>query len=622
MHAWLRSARRALAAHIPVRQRQQIRLALRAAHHALLRISGLPSGYQRWCARVEPTAAQLDTLRAQEAQRADAWRFAVVMPVYAPDVSQLTDAIDSVRAQTCPHWTLCIANDGSPDPAVAAFLDAQARMDARIRVTHRAHNGGIAAATADALALDDAPFIALLDQDDRLAPWALSFVARALDAAPDAGLLYSDEDKVSEDGVRHTPFFKPDWNPDLLYAVNYFCHLLILRRSVLDAAGGFRPGYDGAQDYDVALRCTAQLPPSQIIHIPAVLYHWRTARGSTAASSDAKPYAHQAGLAALRARFGLPVEDGAQPTSYRVRWPLPEVLPKISILVPTRDGGARLHKCMTQLLGLTDYPDIELLLIDNQSRDPYTLAVLDALRADARVRVLRHDQPFNFSAINNTAAAQASGDVLLLLNDDVEVLHADWLREMLAQLLQPGVGAVGAKLYYPDGRIQHGGVVLGIGGTAGHAHKYFPRHHPGYGGRLRLPQTVSAVTGACLLTRKRDFDAIGGLDAAHLAVAFNDVDYCLKLGARGLRTVWTPYAELIHHESASRGADDTPEKRRRLAREACVMQKRWGAQLQDDPCYNPSLTLKAEGFSIRTDAQPYLQRTLSRRSAGSIGGRG
>jgi O-antigen biosynthesis protein len=575
--------------------------------------TGPDADYAAWAARVEPDAAALR--RLCRAAPAEGPRISVIMPVHAPRPGHLQEAIASVQAQSYPHWQLCICNDASADPAVVDALDRAAAADTRIRVVHRVRNGGIAAASADAAALAGGSYLAFLDQDDRLPPWALHCVVTALQHHPDAELLYGDEDKFDERGRRFAPHFKPAFDPVLLHAINYIGHLLVVRRSLFDEIGGFRAGFDGAQDYDLVLRCANRTPADRIVHIPAVLYHWRAHAGSTARRTLDKPYAHAAGVAALGDLLGghsdACVVDGPFPTSYRVRRSLPEPAPRVSVLIPTRDGGAHLQRCLDSLLGRGRYPHLEVIVLDNQSRERRTLALLRRVGRDPDVRVLQYDHPFNYSAINNFGAAQAQGDVLVLLNDDVVVRTPDWIEVMLGALLQADVGVVGAKLHYPDGRVQHGGVVLGIGGVAGHAHKYFPRRHPGYFGRLVLPQTVSAVTGACLMVRRETYMALGGLDQEHLPIAFNDVDFCLRVRAAGLRCVWAPDAVLTHYESVSRGAEDTPAKRRRFEREAAYMRRRWGALLRDDPCYSPYLTRRREDFSLREDPPTYLA-TLKR----------
>lgn len=567
--------------------------------------------YAAWLRRWEPDAAQLLRLRQGRDCDAGTSLISILMPVFNPRPAHLREAIESVVQQTYPHWQLCICDDASSDPEIHRVIERFAAADTRISVFRRDRNGGITAATADALQLARADTIAFLDHDDRLPPWALHRVAVELVRHPQAELLYSDEDKLDSRGRRFAPHLKSGWNPDLLDANNYIGHLLVIKRALIERAGGLRPGFDGSQDYDLLLRCTRQTTPEQIRHIEAILYHWRAAAGSTARRPQAKPYAHDAGLSALQQAYGaqpgVRIEGGIFATSYRVRWPLPETAPEVAILIPTRDGASQLKRCVDSIVARTAYPRYRVLVIDNQSADPATLAYLDELQAAGRAQVLRYDRPFNYSAINNFAAAQAQAELLLLLNDDVEVHNADWLSEMVSRLLQPGVGAVGAKLYYPGGRVQHAGIVLGIGGVAGHSHKYYRPGHRGYFGRLMLPQTVSAVTGACLLVRRGVFQSLGGLNERDLPVAFNDVDFCLRLGREGLRCVWTPFAELTHYESLSRGAEDTPEKQARFSREVQYMHSQWAGSLAADPYYNARLSLKREDFSLNSEPRPLAQ---------------
>jgi len=568
------------------------------------------SDYEAWLRMVEPSRTELARMR-QRARKIKGVRFSILVPVYNTPAGLLAAAIDSVLAQVYPHWELCLCDDASTDADVSAVLERYRLIDRRILVVSRRENGGIGAATADALAVATGEYIALLDHDDVLAPWALYAVADAIAQNETLDILYSDEDKLDEQGRRCHPHFKPDWNPELLYSINYFGHLVALRRELVVAAGGVRSGYDGSQDFDLLLRCTALTEAHRIHHIPAILYHWRMSPQSTALNPGAKNYAHAAGIAALQSRFAemadVRVEDGPFPTSYRVRFPLPEPAPRVSVLIPTRDGYTHLSRCIRSIERLTSYQNLELIVLDNQSKDPATRAYFEELSAAGKAKVVLYDHPFNYSGINNFGAGHASGDVLLLLNDDVEILAPDWIEEMLSYLYREGVGAVGAKLLYPDRRVQHAGVILGIGGVAGHSHKFAGEADYGYFGRLVLPQALSAVTGACLMVRREAFQAVGGLDERNLAVAFNDVDFCLRLSERGWRCVWTPYASLLHYESLSRGYEDTPEKKARFAREAGYMLERWAGVLERDPHYNPNLTLRHEDFSLSDAPRPFVK---------------
>jgi GT2 family glycosyltransferase len=542
----------------------------------------------------------------------------IILPVFDPPERWLRRAIASVREQSYSNWELCIADDASTLSRVAPLLEAEAAADSRIKLISLPSNGHISAASNAALSLATGTFTCFLDHDDELAPHALAEIERALAARPGTRLIYTDEDKIDPRGKRSAPYFKPDWNPDLLLAQNYFCHLVAYETALLRELGGFRIGCEGAQDWDLALRATALLPASAIVHLPRILYHWRSIPGSTALKQSTKPYVQSAGrrvLADYLARTGiqadiLPVRGG----HWRLRRHLPAKPPRVSIIIPTRDRLSLLKPCVESILKRTRYPDFEIIIIDNGSEQASTLAYLEKLRARG-IKVLRDTAPFNYSALNNRAVAHATGEVLGFLNNDLTVINSGWLAEMVTQALRPEVGAVGAMLYYPDERVQHAGVVLGIGGfqlgqgVACHAFRFSNAKKTSFGNRLRLVQNYSAVTGACLLVRRPLFEQLGGFDAEHFAVAYNDVDFCLRLGVAGYRNVWTPFAELYHHESASRGPDDTPAKMAVYKREFAHMRATWGPLLDADPAYNPNLTL------TRADFSPSLPpRTLPPRS--------
>lgn len=561
------------------------------------------SSYQTWVANqpvISPAQAQAD-IRSFTYQPL----ISIVLPVYNPSLDHLKSCLDSVLNQAYPHWQLCIADDASTVPAVSALLANYVEHDRRVHVVTRESNGHICAASNSALVLAEGEYIALLDHDDCLAQEALLEMVAALNQNPQARLLYSDEDKLDEREQRFDPHFKPDWNPDLLLAQNYISHLGMYETAVVREVGGFREGFEGSQDHDLVLRVSARLRPEQIVHVPKVLYHWRAAEGSTAMSSGQKGYTSQAGLNAVvdhvaTCHPGARVEHGEFANTYRVRWPLPTPEPLVSLLVPTRDRVEILKPCVEAILSRTEYRNFELLILDNESSCTETLNYMqDVAVRDNRVRVLRWEQPFNYSAINNFGAQHAKGNIIGLVNNDIEPINPEWLTEMVSQVCRPEIGCVGAKLYYPNDTIQHAGVILGLGGVAGHSHKYFNRNAPGYFYRLFLAQNLSAVTAACLLVRKEVFDKVGGLNEAHLPVAFNDVDLCLKVRESGYRNLWTPYAELYHHESISRGADDNAKKRARAVGEVAYMRETWAEKLDNDPAYNPNLTLVHEDFSLR-----------------------
>ena len=525
----------------------------------------------------------------------------VVMPVYNPNPVWLEEAIASVRTQIYPNWELCIADDMSPDPAIRPLLERYAQLDKRIKLVFREQNGHISAASNSAVALAQGEWIALLDHDDVLAEHALFWVADTINRHSECRLIYSDEDKIDETGSRSGAYFKCDWNPDLFYSQNMFSHLGVYQTDLVREVGGFRIGLEGSQDYDLALRCIERIAPEQIKHIARVLYHWRIHADSTAYSSEAKPYAMIAGERAINEhldRLGVNAEAESVGYGYRVRYALPERLPLVSLIIPTRNGLRLLRQCVESILAKTTYEPYEILIVDNGSDDPATLRYLKGLASESCIRVIRDDRPFNYSELNNSAAKLARGEILGLINNDIEVISPDWLSEMVSHALRPEVGAVGARLWYADDTIQHAGVVLGVHGIAGHAHRFLPRDHVGYCGRASLIQSFSVVTGACLLVRKSIYEELGGLNEIELQVACNDVDFCLRLREAGYRNIWTPYAELYHHESATRGFDDTPEKLARSANEIAFMQRRWGEALLHDPAYSPNLSLDAEDFSL------------------------
>jgi len=596
------------------------------------------TAYENWINVYDRhTPESLNALAANVSSLARQPLISVVMPVYNTPEKWLARAIESVTAQAYPRWELCIADDASTEPYVRPLLERSAAADRRIKVAFRQENGHISAASNSALELATGEWIALLDHDDELAPHALYEVAAVLNACPETDLVYSDEDKIDQDGHRHTPYCKPDFLPDLFTGQNYISHLTVYRAALVREIGGFRVGFEGSQDWDLGLRFIERTKPERIRHIPKVLYHWRAVAGSTAFLPGEKTYYVEAARKALSEHFercGEPVElllvAGGH---WRVKHVLPSPTPLVSLIVPTRNGRRLLQRCVGSILEKTTYPDYEIIIVDNGSDDPETLAYLGALEArfggaggkeqgargdtvsedsspapssllpvpaapQARVRVLRDDAPFNYSALNNRAVRQARGEIVGLLNNDLEVINGDWLDEMASQAARPGIGCVGAMLYYPNNTIQHAGVILGVGGVAAHAFRDLERGSEGRFNRPRLVQNYSAVTAACMVIRKAVYEQVGGLDEKELAVAFNDIDFCLKVRTAGYRNLWTPFAELYHHESASRGADDTEEKRDRFRHETELMLARWGRELANDPAYNPNLTLELTDFSL------------------------
>ena len=522
----------------------------------------------------------------------------VIVPVYNPELEQFAAAIASVRAQIYSNWELCLADDASTDPAVAAALREQAANDSRIKLVIRDSNGHIAACSNSAIAVATGEWIALLDQDDLLPEHALALVAAAINQAPEAEMIYSDEDKVDEDGRRCDPFFKSDWNPELLLGYNYINHLAVYRASLVRKAGGFREGFRGSQDYDLALRCSEQLRPDQIVHIPRVLYHWRKSASSVAAAPEAKPYAVEAARAAIREHLQrreiagevLPCAEHGE--WHRVRYDVARE-PLVSIIIPTRDRPALLRQCIESIRRNTAYPQFEIVIVDNESGDEETKTFLREFEKTPDARVVHVQGKFNFSRLINAGARAAAGEILCLLNNDTEATEAGWLGEMVSHAVRPEIGAVGARLWFPNGTLQHAGVVLGLDGVAGHAfYNHPPRPIAEMNRTFALAQNFCAVTAACLLVRKAVLEEAGGFDE-NLPTNFNDVDFCLRLHARGLLNVWTPYANLLHHESASRGREATREIWRRLFEDARYLEDRWGELIASDPFYNPNLPIRS-----------------------------
>lgn len=532
-------------------------------------------------------------------------RFSIILPTYNTPEHFLKECLNSVIEQTYSNWELCIADDASENPYVKDILNEYAAKDPRIHIIFRNKNDHISAASNSALAIAQGEYIVFLDHDDMLAPHALQEIALILPKYPDAQIFFSDEDKLNEKGKRCMPFFKPDFSIDLFYSQNYICHLCVYKRALIEQVKGFRIGYEGSQDYDLLLRSIALIGDNvekKIIHIPQILYHWRMSIHSTASNHNSKDYASIAAQKSLQDYFDKKNSNVKismlRPGLYRQHWPIPSNRPLISLIISTRDGYEDLKECITSILNKTTYKNFEILIIDNQSSDPTTLNYLNILKEHSQIQVLKYDAPFNYSAINNFGVSKSNGSVIGLINNDMEIITPTWLDEMVSHALRPDIGCVGAKLLYPDGTLQHGGVVLGIGGVAGHSHKYFPENADGYFGRLQITHNVSAVTGAALIVRKDIYDQVNGLDEENLPIAFNDIDFCLKVHNMGYRNLWTPFAILTHFESKSRGQEDTPEKRQRFFNEIKVMKTRWQEYLTKDPYYNPNLTLWKEDYSL------------------------
>ncbi|MBV9010105.1 MAG: glycosyltransferase [Verrucomicrobia bacterium] len=526
-------------------------------------------------------------------------RFSILMPCYNSDARFLRAAITSVQRQFYDDWEICAVDDASPDERTWRTLQSAAKRDSRIKIQRRSQRGHISAASNDALGMATGEYVVLLDHDDELALHALYLAAVELNRQPDLQMLYGDEDKIDENGSRFAPYFKPEWNYDLLLAQNYAIHPLIVRTELARAAGGFASKFDGAQDHDLVLRCAERIDERQIKRIPWLLYHWRAISSSTADAVAAKPYALDARKRAVeghlvrRGSRAVVVQEGQ---NQRVCYPEPAEL--VSIIIPTRDRGELLERCLKSVLEKTTYRNYEIILLDNGSTEPRARAVLEDAARDNKVRVIPADGPFNYSGLCNYGASLARGKVLLFLNNDVEVVAAEWLSELTALAMRGDAGAAGARLLFDDLRVQHAGVVLNpqrIGSYAGFKRQ---RSDPGYFSQLQLVREMSAVTAACMAVRAEVFKETGGFNEQDLGIAFNDVDFCLRLRERKLRVVWTPHAELIHHESSSRGLEDTAEKQARFGRELSYMRGRWGDVLANDPFYNPNLDLTDELYSL------------------------
>ncbi|MBW4470182.1 MAG: glycosyltransferase [Stenomitos rutilans HA7619-LM2] len=526
----------------------------------------------------------------------------VVMPVYNPPEAFLRAAIDSVIDQIYPHWELCLADDVSTAPYVRPILEFYQAQDSRIKVTFRTTNGHISRCSNSALELATGEFVALLDHDDLLTPDALYEVALLTNRHPEADLIYSDEDKLNDQDELREPYFKPDWCPDSFLSRMYICHLGVYRRSLLEAIGGFRPGFEGSQDYDLALRFTEKT--DHIFHIPKILYHWRIHAASAASSTDAKPYAYQAAEKALTEAFqrrGTPGKIINSPTCvghYMVRYQI-EDYKLVSIIIPTKDLSQMLNQCLESIFKHTTYPNYEVIVIDNGSVEKETANLIDrwSKKQPHRFKCYPLDIPFNYSTLNNYAVTQAKGEFLLFLNNDTEIITPDWVNAMVEQAQRPSIGAVGVQLLYPDDTVQHAGVIAGLGGIAGHSHWQSSRDDAGYFNQLQTINNYSAVTAACLMCRRDVFMAVRGFEE-QLAVAFNDVDFCFKMLEKGYRNIYLPHVKLYHYESKSRGIEDTPEKKARFQQETAYMQRRWSALIAHDPCYSPHLTRRKADYSL------------------------
>ena len=538
--------------------------------------------------------------RAQVAQWPIRARFSVLMPVYSPPQPFLEQAIQSVLDQQYPDWEMCIVDDGSPTTAHFDWLDALAAREGRVQFLRQKDNGGIAVATNAALAAISGDYCLFLDQDDILAPSALfEFAARIIER-PLAEMLYADEDRIDSAGVRSRPFFKPDWDPEWLRTTNYVLHPVVFRTAFLRAIGGLRTGLDGVQDWDVVLRAGETAKPAAIEHIPRVLYHWREHAGSTAAGIYEKAgvvFAQERALRDSIARRGEIAEVEKVGGAWRIRYALPAEPPLVSIVIPTRDRVDLLRRCIEGLRKRTAYARWEAIIVDNGSTDAEAIRFVRSLAKDARFKLVRDERNFNYSALCNNGVAAARGEIVVLLNNDVEPIEADWLKELVTHARRPEIGLVGALLYYPNDTIQHAGVVIGLNGVADRPYIGYPRGFRGVDSRLLSVHTVTAMITACAAVRRSVYQRVGGMDET-LPINCNDLDLCLRVADLGLRNVLNPHAELYHYESASRGYHYGTATNVQEADEEAHFREKWRGRLDRDPAYNPNLTLAGTAYSL------------------------
>lgn len=574
--------------------------------------SALPTGeligqnredYQLWVSENTLDDADIAAAKADIKNMPFKPVFSILVPIYNTDPEYLLPMIESVQNQIYPHWQLCLVDDCSPKSYLKRILEHEALQDERIEIQLNEVNQGIAVTTNDALAMAKGDYIALLDHDDEISIDALYENAKVINATPDVGLIYSDEDKMDMQGERLEAYFKPDYSPDLLQTNNYICHFTVIKKSIADSVGGFREGLDGSQDHDIIIRSAAAA--ERVVHIPKILYHWRKIPGSTAVSYDSKSYAWEAGRKAVEDQLkkdetGVRVEFGSLKGTYRVHREI-KGNPLVSIIIPFKDKPELLDSCLSSVLGRSSYQQIEIIGVSNNSQEPLTFERMKHYaEADPRIRFVEKNIPFNFSAICNYGVSQANGEYIVLLNNDIEIISPDWIERLLEHAQRDNIGAVGGKLLFADGTIQHAGVVAGMVGAAGHPHKFFPDNHIGYHGRLHMVYNVSAVTGAMMMVKKSKYQEVNGLNEQHLAIAYNDIDLCLKLLDKGYLNIFTPHSKATHHESISRGYEDTDEKVQRLLREQRYFLATWADFLDaGDPYYNPNLSLKNERFSLK-----------------------
>ena len=519
----------------------------------------------------------------------------ILIPVYNIGREYLSDCIDSILNQSYSNFEVCLVDDCSTNQETKDTLEEYSKKDKRIRVKYRKENGHISRATNDALKMAKGEFVALMDNDDMIPNNALYEMVKVLNQNKKIDMIYTDEDKINLDGRRCDPNFKSDFAPDSLLSSNYICHFTLLRKSIMDEIGGERVGFEGAQDYDLFLRFTEKTTRDKIYHIPKILYHWRMVEGSTSMVIDNKGYALERGRKAVeealeRRNIKGTVKIAEGCPYYYIEYDVSSN-PLVSIIIPTKDLAEITDNCLKSIYEKCTYKNFEIILVNNRSEKQETFDMFEKYKKEHKnFKVVDADMEFNYSAINNLAAKKCKGDYLLLLNNDIEVITPNFIEIMLGYAMQSHVGAVGAKLIYPDNTIQHGGVIVGLGGVAGHALTDLDRNAIVWGGRLSVPYDYGAVTAACLMIDKKKFDEVGGLDE-RIKVAFNDIDFNLKLQSKGYYNVFVPMAELYHYESKSRGMDNTTEKYKRFVSEVNLMIEKWSKELKNDPFYNQNYSL-------------------------------
>ena len=558
--------------------------------------------YKEWISKTEPLLVDLvDEQFSRISQRP---LISILMPVFNTPPELLKRAIDSVICQSYENWQLCICDDGSTDPTIPDLLKKFCDTNSKIEIIRVDVNSHISTATNAALKLAKGDWISFLDHDDSLAAHALKAVVVEIDRNSSLKMIYSDEDKITEAGVRCQPFFKTDFDRLLILGQNYVNHFLTIKKEEILRVDGLAPGAEGVQDWDLVLKVSENAIDTEICHIPMILYHWGIHSESTASESgvEQKKYIELLGVRIVsehldRTRKSADVSLAPINHWVKVKWQLPTPLPKVDIIIPTRDGK-KLRDCVSSLLANTSYPNFSVSIIDNGSQKRSTKRFLRKLDALPQINISKDSRPFNFSRLNNDAVRRSTAPIVCLLNDDVEIIDGEWLSIMVGHLLQDGVGVVGAKLLYPDMTIQHAGVVLGINGVAGHVHSREMDLYHGYFGNASLSRNVSCVTGACLLVWRDLWNEIEGLDEKNFSVAFNDVDFCIRVRESGKQVIWSPDAKLVHHESISRGFDTHGEGKKRFDKEVFAMRNKWKTELNSDPFYNPNLSLDHSNYQL------------------------